>query len=215
MTRTPLRLTTFAVALLLFSCSSGSGGGGGMGGASGNGATSAGGGGAASTGGSAASGGSGGSTASGWVCRHRDDRMDPRDGCYCDTLAPGEDPLFPLVANCDDTFAGAGKTVCCRDADSCLCVYVGCDSNSITDTCQCGADHSSAILSSMEEVSTCSPLPGGRCCKNETEHSCGCDTLDTQCGAQYGDYNVPTCTATTVVPGCWSGKQQVDSCNTP
>ena len=179
-------------------------------------ACSASGSGSNAAGGASGASGAGGGSASGLDCRARSDRADPRDGCYCETLAPGDSPStdYQNVTNCNSTYAGAGTTVCCKSSNDCVCAYVGCDSDSIPSTCSCGYDHGSAILSSQTEVATCTPPPGGRCCANDGDAQCGCDTLGTQCGAAYGDHNVPSCTATTVTPGCGADAVQVDSCMT-
>ncbi len=147
-------------------------------------------------------------------CRARSDREDPRDGCYCETLAANEEPstTFPKVAQCNDTYAGANTTICCKNEDSCLCFYVGCEQDSLTHTCKCGPDNGAAILSSQTEVGTCTPpSSGGRCCTNTSTGQCSCDAYGPGCSAQYGETEVASCSAHTSVAGCSKG-EKVSSC---
>jgi hypothetical protein len=117
------------------------------------------------------------------------------------------------VASCNNTYSGASTTLCCKSADGCICAYVGCDSDSITNTCSCGFDHGAAILSSQTEVTTCTPPAQGRCCATASEGQCGCDTLATACNPAYGDQDVPSCTTKTVPAMCPAGSVAVDACN--
>ena len=151
------------------------------------------------------------SDAGGLDCRERSDRDDPRDGCYCETLAAGSTPDYPKVARCDKTYAGASTTLCCRTSKDCVCYYVGCETDSLLHSCTCGADEGDAILSTQAEVSSCALPTNGRCCVNTSEGYCECDSDSTGCGAQYGDVATTSCGRTTAVARCPEG-DEVDSC---
>lgn len=151
------------------------------------------------------------------VCRARSDRADPRDGCYCvsaeEDAKPGAHHSGPTVPACNASYAGPKTTICCRDSKVCQCVYIGCDTDSVTNTCTCGRGYGSAILASMKEVSSCSLPPKGRCCASWATSSCSCDASDDTCSTWQETYeSVQSCTAHTVSPRCKSGEQEVTSC---
>src|SRR5258706_14662301 len=147
-------------------------------------------------------------------CRARSDRAFPSDGCYCEMLAPGMMPsnTFPKVQHCNDTYAGTGKTTCCKTSRDCLCLSIGCHRSSVTDRCVCGVDQGSAILVTESVTLECMPPTGGRCCSSPAGGTCGCDTLGPKCPVETGDLDVPSCNATPTPPACAEGVM-VSACN--